>query len=354
MILKYNILSLCPGQEGGGLDLSSPDASVASIAGFAVVLSLLIISLCVVILLCACYGKCKLPCKPVYRARQQENVTPLSQPRSLSRKNLIPLPSPKTVNPPSFTNRMRSPGEKQLHNSSLPPSNSFTSHVLVLGSPQQPRTKPITDSQHVNDTVRTLPASASNPHNVIHLRQLNAESFQQLTTKSGPNTGSLKVTQTQQRGSSLRRSTRRQGSDSAAPISPSHLQSLYVMPVLADIPPSESYSGESYPYQPGKTLVKNGPQEFLINHSGSGHVPPSSTRAGASNVPIPYLSNVPLQIDSPIPETGDEECSSTTFDTQEHKDNRFSSSTLAGGDQTERESSRQSYTSPPPSHSTEV
>ena len=285
-----------------------------------------------VILLCACYGKCKLPCKPVYHAQQQEHGIP-SQPRSSSRKNLIPLPSPNTVNTPSFSNQMRLPGEKQLHNSSLPPSNSFTSHLLVLGSPQQPRPIP-------NDYAITLPNSTSLHNGVIHLRQLNAESFQQLTTKTGPNTGSLKMTQIQQRGSSLRKSTRHQGS---GPNSPSHLQSLCITP--ADMPPP--YSGESYSYQP----AKHGPNEFSVNHSGGSHIPPSVTQAGASNVPIPYLSNAPVQIESPTLETGDEECSST-FDVRDHKDNRFSSSTV--GDRSERERSRHSCTSPPPSCSTEV
>ena len=261
------------------------------------VLSFLIIALCIVVLLCVCFGKCRLPCKPLPQARQVEAQSPQ---RRSHRRHLIPQPSPKNKRPSSLNNTttVQQTPERQQRHTSLPPNNSVSAPLAALSSPLALRPKisvpPQNGAQQLAEAIASLPTSSSS-NKVVHLSQLNAESFQKITG------GGNNAATAQQRSASMssraapaaRSDHQRKGSDTRAPSG----QTGSRIGRPADIPES------GLPYQPQKSPYT--PRDYSTTRSAYSF-PPRSNGGQPLGIPIPYLSNV--RNESPIPDmyTGDD------------------------------------------------
>ena len=249
---------MCTGQQTDAPN--DNEVPVAPIVGFVVVLTFLVITISAVILLCACFGKCKLPCKTALTSDEAAaNSSHESQRHTSNKRRMIPLPSPRVVNPSSSTQQER-PNESQR----LPLSHSFTSPPLILASPPQPRSK------YKAEPIKPLVSSFSSP-NVVHLRQLNTESFNQFAAKVSA-VGESNPSRTRPGGSGTRLQNKRsankseshhtlqQNSDSGilqttpVPlITAENPTSFEVRSGDRDVPPPLYPSVVSYPYQPYKS-----------------------------------------------------------------------------------------------------
>ena len=132
---------------------NTPGPQITSIVGFAAVLTILVGAIVAVLLLCICYGLCRLHNRPV-----EERVSSI-QPTSSSRRNSISLPSPHVPKPqsalhlqlqqrtpthynsfplPSTSHSTGPPGMKtksaSFNHSPLPPQSSGTSRIPYSSS----------------------------------------------------------------------------------------------------------------------------------------------------------------------------------------------------------------------------
>lgn len=290
-------------------------------------------ALCIVVLLCVCFGKCKLPCKPT-RVHEVEISRSDRDPRRRSnRGHLVPQPSPKNsrVRPSSLDNTTSVYPDREQRYASLPPTNVLSTSVALATLTSPPRPLFTSGTQHPQqliEAVNTLPTN----NKVVHLSQIDAESFKKITNSSKE--------YSQQRSASLntRTASGHQQRDSDQEKTSANRT---VRP--PDIPEF------GLPYQPQKSPFT--PRGYSTNRSA--HSFPQ--RSAGSNPPqapgpVPYLSNTPAaRVESPLYTT---DVSSSINDQghyafprpREHQDQR-----------TERGSSKVSSTkTPPPSYSTVV
>ncbi len=340
------LISIClchSGQE------NSPTPSTASIVGFSVVLSFLIIALCIVVFLCVCFGKCRMPCKPLQSAHETD-IRASERDTHRPRPNLVPQPSPKhsRVRPSSLenTNSVQQPVREQRY-TSLPPSNSLSttlqpstaSHPLFRGGTVQQ------NPQQFIEAVNTLPASSSS-NKVVHLSQINAESFKKIT--SNDKEYSQQHVLNARSASSHNRRGLEQAKSTSTGLTPSR---------TADSRPLE-IPESGLPYQPQKSpFTPRGYSASRPSHS----FPMRPAAVGPSH-PIPYLSSARPQVvvapaareESPLQDTTDEISTSTqdqghyAFPTQVEQQQQQQQQ----DENTDRELS--TAKTPPPSYSTVV
>ncbi len=320
---------------------NSSTPSNASIVGFAVVLSFLIIALCIVVLLCVCFGKCRLPCKPT-RVHEVEISRSDQDPRRRSnRGHLVPQPSPKNyrLRPSSLDNTtsVHPDSDREQRYASLPPSNVLSTSVALATLTSPPRylfTPGTQNPQQLMEAVNTLPTSSSN-NKVVHLSQINAESFKKITNSS-------KEYSQQQRSASLNTRTASGHQQRDSDQEKISISNRIVRP--PDIPEC------GLPYQPQKSPLT--PRGYHSTNRSAHSFPQRSVSSNPRPGPIPYLSNAPAaRVESPLQDTTDEISSSINDQghyafprPQEHQDQR-----------TVRGSSKVSSTkTPPPSYSTVV
>ena len=100
----------------------------ASIIGFAAVLVILVAAIVIILFLCICYGLCKLHSRP-----------PVSRNVNSRPPSMIPLPSPRTVQPKSPAKNLKSPSfqnSPDFYAMTHPPNS--TSDVAVINLAQLP------------------------------------------------------------------------------------------------------------------------------------------------------------------------------------------------------------------------
>ena len=95
--------SLPPTSSSSSTTLGHNTPEATSIIGFAAVLTILVVAMVAVLLLCICYGFCKFHSRPA-----MERAT-VARPTPSSRRNSIPLPSPRTPKLQSGANYQRTP-----------------------------------------------------------------------------------------------------------------------------------------------------------------------------------------------------------------------------------------------------
>lgn len=337
---------------------SSPTPSTASIVGFSVVLSFLIIALCIVVLLCVCFGKCRLPCKPLPRTHDIEPAaSERDRPqRSSNRRQLVPQPSPKNVRvrPSSLDNATSVEQPVREHRyTSLPPSVTLAAAMPPLStSPQllfRGDSTVAQNPQQLMDAVSTLPTSSSS-NKVVHLSQINAESFKKITKND--------IEYSQRNILPVRSATSNPHHQRRAPEQAKSTSTGLTPNRTAGRPIPES----GLPYQPQKLPFT--PRGYSMNTSS--HSFPGGGAARLSH-PIPYLSSaaapvgyqVAAQDDSPPLQdtTADEISSRSTHDTvatgnQSHQTQRQTRQDEGGSSKVS--SSAATAKTPPISYSTVV
>ena len=244
-------------------DGSSSISDQGSIIGFAVVLSFLVLSILVVMLICSCYGLCKLPCK-------KTSTVPAQQRRQPRRNNpMIPLPS--TGQPASGAIRQSSSSTFQPAGGKDSTTNKQPPTRLQLGQNHHTPAS-YTDGDRRRDSLSPSRYSAppTSLSNVINLGQLQSHSFhsdlEQYATGSAnlPNSGgrhsgrllSHQIHHSHQQRSDLDPESHRQTSslpqamnDLPAVAASQHHPSFQTRG--ANVPPP--YPGMGYPYTPCKS-----------------------------------------------------------------------------------------------------
>ncbi len=287
-----------------------------------------------------------MPCKPLPVRSYEENIE-ASERRHSNRRNLVPQPSPKIVQPSSVDNAttVQQPRREQRY-TSLPPLATLGT-TLPLSTSSQPmfRRGAPQNPQQIMEAMSTIPVSSST-NKVVHLSQIDAESFKKIT-KNEREYSQQHMLNVRSAGSShQQRKTSDPAKSSSTGFTPSRTS-----PRPIEIPQS------GLPYQPQKSPYT--PRSYSINRSA--HSFPVRPSAAGPNHPIPYLSSAlitpaQVRVDSPSLQDTTDEISCSTHDqghyAQAHQQQQ--------NDNTERDSSKVSSSAAtvktplPPSHSTIV